>query len=92
MFAFPAWTRKLMVRRRGDANLTRSHDHGTGFNLPTNLTPTPHPQLHLHPPDTIATSTLHNHAMEPILFAAVLMLFVTKFTALTAVTVYFINS
>jgi hypothetical protein len=71
-----------MVRRRG----------GTGFNLPTNLTPTPHPQLHLHPPDTIATSTLHNHAMEPILFAAVLMLFVTKFTALTAVTVYFINS
>lgn len=40
----------------------------------------------------IATSTLHNHAMEPVLFAALLMLFITKFTALTAVTVYFINS
>jgi hypothetical protein len=53
-------------------------------------------QLHRHPlihlPRPIATSTLRNHAMEPILFAAVLMLFVTKFTALTAVTVYFINS
>jgi hypothetical protein len=30
--------------------------------------------------------------MAIILFAAVLMLFITKFTALTAVTVYFINS
>lgn len=30
--------------------------------------------------------------MEPILFAAVLMLFITKFTSLTAITVYFINS
>jgi hypothetical protein len=49
-----------------------------------------HPLIHLLRP--IATSTLRNHAMEPILFAAVLMLFVTKFTALTAVTVYFINS
>jgi hypothetical protein len=41
---------------------------------------------------SIATSTLDNHAMEPVLFAAVLMLFITKFTALTAVGVYFINS
>lgn len=64
---------------------------GTGSSVFTpRYTPLQLPSL--DPLGPIATSTLDNHAMEPVLFAAVLMLFITKFTALTAVTVYFINS
>lgn len=30
--------------------------------------------------------------MAPVLFAAVLVLFITKFASLTAITLYFVNS
>ena len=75
------------------AIVMRNDARSRARDLPSSLLDIPRSNLpSFDPLGPIATSNLDNHAMEPVLFAAVLMLFITKFTALTAVGVYFINS